>query len=608
MRILTRCLLFLVIFAAVNYEGSWADINNEKVVFLTAAAQLPTQMGPEPSEPSDLKPLEVVGLSDDYPIMFINRNGLPDGLAVDLLRLFSEAAGYELHLDLVTYDQLELRFENDYDIYYSSGRVKAPESARSTTPFYIRNYKLFVDQNVMDSKKYQDLFREDSGRLSIGYRSSDTLAKYLSNMATNNALIAMPNHDAALDGLLADQFDAVLLPSDLGKFLFNERQLTQFQPLETTLFLEENSFMVSPDHILLQFELNNFLQNQKKSGNLQSIIEKWIVLPAARSEEQDVLSLFNYFFLISAAATFAFSYRSYHLERNVEKQAAELSQLNHANEELWTALIDEERYKNEYYISLSHELRTPISLILNAVNAVERSAVVKSRDLPDDKFIKYTNIAKNNSMRLLRVINNLIDANQLENKDYTLDLKRVDLVFELNELIKWVVEVLDPIEVEIQLDTQLKTLEATIDPYELDRILLNLISNSIKFNEGKTRILLELKCEDQTAVLDYADNSIGIPKASVQNAFLKYHQLTSEFAKKSEGAGFGLYLSKQLIELHRGTLSPIYAAQQDGMHYRLQFPLKLSDEHNKLSSGKSLFYDRGRLVRLELSEIKTFNK
>jgi len=608
LRILTRCLLFLVIFAAVNYEGSWADINNEKVVFLTAAAQLPTQMGPEPSEPSDLKPLEVVGLSDDYPIMFINRNGLPDGLAVDLLRLFSEAAGYELHLDLVTYDQLELRFENDYDIYYSSGRVKVPESARSTTPFYIRNYKLFVDQNVMDSKKYQDLFREDSGRLSIGYRSSDTLAKYLSNMATNNALIAMPNHDAALDGLLADQFDAVLLPSDLGKFLFNERQLTQFQPLETTLFLEENSFMVSPDHILLQFELNNFLQNQKKSGNLQSIIEKWIVLPAARSEEQDVLSLFNYFFLISAAATFAFSYRSYHLERNVEKQAAELNQLNHANEELWTALIDEERYKNEYYISLSHELRTPISLILNAVNAVERSAVVKSRDLPDDKFIKYTNIAKNNSMRLLRVINNLIDANQLENKDYTLDLKRVDLVFELNELIKWVVEVLDPIEVEIQLDTQLKTLEATIDPYELDRILLNLISNSIKFNEGKTRILLELKCEDQTAVLDYADNSIGIPKASVQNAFLKYHQLTSEFAKKSEGAGFGLYLSKQLIELHRGTLSPIYAAQQDGMHYRLQFPLKLSDEHNKLSSGKSLFYDRGRLVRLELSEIKTFNK
>jgi len=605
---LTRFLTFLIIFAAINSEGSWADSIFKKDVLNTAAAQEMPLSATEPSDSSVAKTLKVVGLSDDYPIMFINRNGLPDGLAVDLLRLFSEAAGYELLLDLVTYDQLEAMFDRDYDIYYSSGRVKAPDFARSTTPFYIRNYKLFVDQNLMDSKNVQDLFHEDSGRLSIGYRSSDTLAGYLSNMATKNALIALPNHDAALDGLLADQFDAVLLPSDLGTFLFNERQLSQFQPLETTLFLEENSFIVNPNHILLQFELNNFLQNQKKSGDLQANIEKWISLPATRSEEQDVLSLFNYFFLISAAATFAFSYRSYHLERNVEKQAAELNQLNHANEELWTALIDEERYKNEYYISLSHELRTPISLILNAVNAVERSALVKSRDLPDDKFVKYTSIAKNNSMRLLRVINNLIDANQLENKDYTLDLKRVDLVFELSELIKWVNDVLDPIELEIQLDTQFKTLEATIDPYELDRILLNLISNSIKFNTDKPKILLALNCEDEAIVLDYSDNSIGIPKASVQNAFLKYHQLNSEFAKKSEGAGFGLYLSKQLIELHRGTLSPIYTAQQTGMHYRLQIPLKLTEDHHKLSSGKSLFYDRGRLVRLELSEIKTFNK
>jgi len=593
--------------------GSWADaiIKQDEIrltVLNSAVAQTPPQSASELTGSSALKPLKVVGLSDDFPIMFINRNGLPDGLAVDLLRLFAENAGYELLLDLVTYDQMEMMFEKGYDIYYSGGRVDTPELVRTTTPFYIRNYKLFVDQTIMDSRKYQDLFREDSGRLSIGYRSSDTLARYLSNMATNNALIALPNHDAALDGLLADHFDAVLLPSDIGQFLFKERQLTKFQPLETTLFLEENSFLVSPSHILLQFELNNFLQNQKKSGELQSNIEKWIYLPEPRTEEQDVLSLFNYFFLISAAATFAFSYRSYHLERSVERQAAELNQLNHANEELWTALIDEERYKNEYYISLSHELRTPISLILNAVNAVERSVPVKSRDLPDDKFVKYTNIAKNNSMRLLRVINNLIDANHLENKDYTLDLKRVDLVFELSELIKWVMEVLDPIELEIQLDTEFKSLDATIDPYELDRILLNLISNSIKFNENKPKISLKLDFESQMVVLDYSDNSIGIPKTSVQNAFLKYHQLTSEFSKKSEGAGFGLYLSKQLIELHGGTLSPIYATHQNGMHYRLQIPQKQTEDFNKPSSGKSLFYDRGRLVRLELSEIKTFNK
>jgi len=172
-----------------------------------------------------------------------------------------------------------------------------------------------------------------------------------------------------------------------------------------------------------------------------------------------------------------------------------------------------------------------------------------------------------------------------------------------------VVEVLDPIELEIQLGTQLKTLEATIDPYELDRILLNLISNSIKFNAGKTIILLELKCEDQTVVLDYADNSIGIPKASVQNAFLKYHQLNSEFAKKSEGAGFGpVSFQKQLDRTTPWHITPNLRRSTRRHALPSAIPIKISDEHNKLSSGKSLFYDRGRLVRLELSEIKTFNK
>lgn len=601
MKFLTN-LLQLLIVSAIILSGaffSFSSARENEPVFVNT-----TEPFGASTVSSSQRTLTIAGLNDDYPLMFINRNGIPDGLAVDLLREFSRSFGYKIDFELVNAEQLRALPASSYDILYSASRVTAPENTRLTEPFYIHSYTLFVDRDTTKNIDFLSLFLEDSGKLSIGYRNSDNLKGFLENVSTHNSLIAMPNHDFCLEGLMEDKYDAVFMPSEIGQLLLSEQSTEEITALESTLFLEETAFAVKTSDLLLQFELNNFIQNQKKSGSLQAMVKAWISIPESDTKEPHLLSLFNYFFLISAAATFAFSYRSYHLERNVQKQAAELNQLNHANEELWTALIDEERYKNEYYINLSHELRTPLSLILNAVNAAERSVIGQTNASSADKFSKYAGIAKNNSMRLLRVINNLIDANHLENKDYTLDLKRVDLVLELNDLIKWISEVLEPNALDIQFTSSLESLEAVVDPYELDRIILNLISNAVKFNTQKPVIALSLSCEKDDILIDFTDNSQGIPKAFVQRAFLKFHQLESDFAAKSEGAGFGLYLSKQLVELHGGSLSPIYSAHSNGMHYRLKLPHTLTEIIQKPSSGKSLFYDRGRLVRLELSEIK----
>lgn len=601
MKFLTN-LMQLLIVSAIILSGaffSFSSARENEPVFVNA-----TESFGASTMSSSQRTLTIAGLNDDYPLMFINRNGVPDGLAVDLLREFSRSFGYKIEFELVNAEQLRALPASSYDILYSASRITAPENTRLTEPFYIHSYTLFVNRDATKNIDFLSLFLEDSGKLSIGYRKSDNLKGFLENASTHNSLTAMPNHDFCLEGLMEDKYDAVFMPSEIGQLLLSEQSTEEITALESTLFLEETAFAVKTSDLLLQFELNNFIQNQKKSGSLQAMVKAWISISESDTKEPHLLSLFNYFFLISAAATFAFSYRSYHLERNVQKQAAELNQLNHANEELWTALIDEERYKNEYYINLSHELRTPLSLILNAVNAAERSVIGQTSASSADKFSKYAGIAKNNSMRLLRVINNLIDANHLENKDYTLDLKRVDLVLELNDLIKWISEVLEPNALDIQFTSSLESLEAVVDPYELDRIILNLISNAVKFNTQKPVIALSLSCEKDDILIDFTDNSQGIPKAFVQRAFLKFHQLESDFAAKSEGAGFGLYLSKQLVELHGGSLSPIYSAHSNGMHYRLKLPHTLTEIIQKPSSGKSLFYDRGRLVRLELSEIK----
>lgn len=549
--------------------------------------------------------LHVVGVSDDYPIMFINRNGLPDGLAVDLLRSFSESYGYKLHFELLPPDPSRLIYDHQADLYYDAGFSESPSNMRATVPFYIKNYKLFTQKRLISHLDLPGMLQNETSYLKVGYRQSPSLRQFLNRIGNHNLLVGSVNYDASIDALEAGQLDVILLPSEIGNLLLSERQITSLEALETTLYLEENGFSLAPEHILLQFELNSHIQTLIKSGDLQTLIHKWINLPVERSQRSETLSLINYFFLISAFATFVFSYRSYHLERNVEKQANELHQLNRANEALWTALINEERYKNEYYLSLSHELKTPVSLILNAVNAVERSAASKGRELQDERLLKYTGIAKSNSLRLLRVINNLIDANHIENKDYSLDLKPVELVGEMRELIRLIHETLEPSALAIDFSSKDNAIHTVVDPYELDRVLLNLISNAIKFNEHRPEVTIQLQVTEDQIQIDFEDNSTGIPKTLVQKAFLKYHQLETTFSKKAEGAGFGLYLAHQLTTLHHGSLNPLYSSQQEGMHYRLVLPLKPNDDPSKLSSGKSLFYDRSRLVRLELSEIKS---
>ena len=552
--------------------------------------------------------LSLLGISDDYPIMFINRNGKPDGLAVDLLESFALEAGYDLALTLVTSDQYNHFAGQSFDLYYNSRLSGDLFQNHMTLPFHISNYVLFVDRRKAGFVSASNYLQQTSGKQRVGFRESRALSQYLGRVVPAGTLVGKSHYDAVLEDLLSGRTDAALMPSDFGQLLLREQQITSVQALETVLFLEENSFIVSPDQPLLQFELNRYIQALKKSGELPRLVDTWITRSRVRSEAQERLNLFNYFFLISAVATFIFSYRSYHLERSLENKAAELQALNQANEDLWTALIDEESYKNEYFINLSHELRTPLSLILNAVNAVERSAAHTGMGPGDEKLLKYTGIARNNSLRLLRVINNLIDASHLEHNEYTLDLKPVDLVQELNELFKYTLECLEPGELSLELQSPFKNLEVVVDPYELDRVLLNLISNTVKFNDHAPQIRLSLSTEGDVVHLDYADNSRGIPKAHILKAFEKYHQLDSEFTKKAEGAGFGLYLAKHLIELHEGHLIPLCNEALTGMRYSIQLPLKRANDLNRPSSGKSLFYDRARLVRLELSEIRSPSK
>lgn len=547
--------------------------------------------------------LHVIGVTNDYPMMFSDRNGQPSGLVVDLLRSFSNEYGYSLTIELLSASQMGEFFSRDADIYYDGGYSVAPESLHATIPFYIQNYHIFSDYRQIEYLGHDILFQQVSNSFEIAYKFGNARQKYFEKIGGINHLVPTEFNDQIIDLWIRGEIDAMILPDEIGMALIKARGIENVGHATATIFLEDNSFWLKPEQYMLQFELNSFIQENMKNGELQSLIKTWIYDMTLLPPRSISLSLINYFFLITAIATFGFSYRSYHLERSVKVQSDALIELNKDNEELWKTILVEERYKNEYLINLSHELRTPISLILNAVNAVEQAGPAKSREDATMRFFKYTGIAKTNSLRLLKVINNLIDSNLIEHKSYILDFRSLDLVYEINELIKSIQESLTIEALQLNFISSVNSLYADVDPYEFDRILLNIISNAIKYNDNTPRVEIHLNLVDAKILIEIIDNSLGIPVEMQEKAFLKYRQIESELTKKSEGAGFGLYLSKSLVMLHNGDFEILKPTNGKGMHYLITLPIENISVEKSPSSGKSLFYDRDRLVKLELSEI-----
>ncbi|HBQ64167.1 MAG TPA: hypothetical protein DD727_04440, partial [Clostridiales bacterium] len=236
------------------------------------------------------------------------------------------------------------------------------------------------------------------------------------------------------------------------------------------------------------------------------------------------------------------------------------------NEKKILEIAEMEKLRAVFFSNLSHEFRTPISIILLSLKLIEKN--LKGTG----KTEKYLRILKQNSFRLVRLVNNLIDVTKIDSGLFPLNRVHCNISEMIENIVLSLREYMNTKEICLVLDKCEEKLVAHVDCDMMERVILNLLSNAYKFTEENGLISVKI-CKSQDCVrIDVVDTGIGIPQDKQSSIFERFRQVDRSTTRQAEGSGIGLSLVKSLIELHGGSIE-VESTVGKGNRFTVVLPL-----------------------------------
>ena len=252
--------------------------------------------------------------------------------------------------------------------------------------------------------------------------------------------------------------------------------------------------------------------------------------------------------------------------------------------------------KLNFFTNISHEFRTPLTLILAPLEELLNN----SRTTPATK--QTLQLIQKNVIRLLRLVNQLMDFRKIEFRKMQLRATENDLVKFVNEIAASYKLAAQQKQIDFQVFTKERNLNVWFDTTMIDKVIFNLLSNAFKFTNPGGYIFVSLEKNDDSAIIKIEDNGVGMTPDAIEHAFEPFFQGEYENYK---GSGLGLALSKELLELHHGTIT-VKSEKWKGTTFFIRLPLgkeHLQDSEicNEVFSGPFL-YDDVKIYTNELTE------
>ncbi|SFC55647.1 ligand-binding sensor domain-containing protein [Clostridium uliginosum] len=241
------------------------------------------------------------------------------------------------------------------------------------------------------------------------------------------------------------------------------------------------------------------------------------------------------------------------LDKMVEKRTKQLREEMEKSNKLLNKVIDLERRKNNYFVNLSHELRTPLNVISSTEQLI--SELNKQQEgIDKTKLNYYMKIIKRNSSRLLRLINNIIDTNKIESGRYETDIRENDIVYLVEETALSLKDYIENKGVHLIIDPEVEEKIIECDRCEIERCIVNLVSNAAKFTPEGGKIEVILKDLNDKIIIKVKDDGIGIDKKYHNAIFDRFNQIVDANSEEHGGSGLGLTITKQIIDIHNGEI------------------------------------------------------
>ena len=241
------------------------------------------------------------------------------------------------------------------------------------------------------------------------------------------------------------------------------------------------------------------------------------------------------------------------LDRLVNERTNKLRKEMEKNEQLFKKVLSLEQNKNNYFVNLSHELRTPLN-VLSSINQLIKEFTKKDNFITPEKLSYYMGIMDRNCSRLLSLINNLIDHTKIENNSYIINKKDEDIVYLVEETVLDMKDYIEEKGLELIFDTDVEEKVIRCDKVDIERCIINLVGNAVKFTPEGGLIEVLLQDLDDKVKIIVKDNGIGISEENQKVIFDRFNQVVDESSEQKGGSGLGLTITKQFITLHNGEI------------------------------------------------------
>lgn len=229
-------------------------------------------------------------------------------------------------------------------------------------------------------------------------------------------------------------------------------------------------------------------------------------------------------------------------------------------------LQDLDRLKTQFFSNISHELRTPLTLILGPAETL-----LSRGDTLDARVHEGLLLIHRNTLRLLKLINDLLDLTKLDQGAEVLRKKNIPLPSFIKGIVESVRHLGFSKQLRIRIEEGQAGAEAVADPSRLEKILINLLTNALKYTPVGGTITVRWSGDDQGTCIEVQDTGVGIPAEDLPKIFDRFHQVRSNLTNQNQGVGIGLALAKELVDEHGGKLE-VESEVGKGTTFRICLP------------------------------------
>lgn len=266
--------------------------------------------------------------------------------------------------------------------------------------------------------------------------------------------------------------------------------------------------------------------------------------------------------------------------------------------------VEIESLKSEFFANLSHEFKTPLNIILSTVQLVMNYIEVNN-EYPDyNMFNKCLSNIKQNSYRILKIANNLIDMSKIDGNFYSINMGNYNIVEVVENIVQSLAEYMKDNKRNIIFDTIEEEIITACDPDQIERIILNVLSNAMKFTSHGGNIYVDMEVNDRCnkVIIKISNDGEKINFEDRLRIFERFTQSESLLTRRTEGTGIGLTLVKSLVKLHNGEVY-VNTEFEEGTQFCIELPIRKIKKFKNNNVREKSIVSKVEKFNIEFSDI-----